>query len=79
MDVFLAKGGFPLVKVAEVFGIGIGEVTPEQHAVVLFRVLSFLSDPSLYEPIPSKSGDRRKIILVLGGGGGRKTVFFGVG
>ena len=55
--------------VSEVFLIGEGEVTNELHALVLFRLLSFFNDTSLYEPIPAGKA-RSKIVVVLLGGEG---------
>ena len=69
MPTFLDSDQISRLKVSEVFLIGEGEVTNELHALVLFRLLSFFNDTSLYEPIPAGKA-RSKIVVVLLGGEG---------
>ena len=70
MPTFLDSDQISRLKVSEVFLIGEGEVTNELHALVLFRLLSFFNDTSLYEPIPAGKARSKIVVVLLAGGRG---------
>ena len=70
-DTFLASNAITRLQVATCFGIGKAEVTNEQVGVVLFRVLSFLDNPSLHTALPENSNSRELIMV-------RDFLFFSV-